>query len=408
MGRQLASFDGIAYTYNETGIRTSKTSNGATTRFYLNGTDIIEQTDGTTTLYFYYDSGNELIGFNYADNDYIYVKNQQGDITDITNSSGEVVASYTYDPWGKITSISGTNLEIANLNPFRYRSYYYDSDIQMYYLQSRYYDPEVCRFINCDDVNYIGITESEVSYNPFAYCENEPVNSNDIYGYASRYAIITNRNVDNIVKTSYKMYINSGLFKYKVQKYTLKNKDKTLYSYVPNFYWSYYYYNNKGNVKIYMDGNINLTKNSRNIGLFQIKTVKQWYAEIVLRHESKILKIRTRVIKQLQKKYPNLTDDIDTIFNTIDQIQSVPYIEYVSFGVSVYQLMIDLLKYSEKYRTKKEKYILNILGKIKNKNSLVLILLGSESYIYKTDYYQSGVYWVRSTGWKYNKTYYPY
>ena len=61
-------------------------------------------------------------------------------------------------------------------------SYTYN-ETELYYLQSRYYDPEVCRFINCDDVNYIGITESEISYNPFAYCENEPVNNKDSNGY---------------------------------------------------------------------------------------------------------------------------------------------------------------------------------------------------------------------------------
>ena len=150
--------------------------------FYLNGTDIIEQTDGTTTLHFYYDSNDEIIGFEYNSDNYYYVKNATGDVVGIADSDGNIVASYTYDPWGKITSISGSNLEIANLNPFRYRSYYYDSDIQMYYLQSRYYDPEVCRFINCDDVNYIGVTESEISYNPFAYCENESVAHRDSDG----------------------------------------------------------------------------------------------------------------------------------------------------------------------------------------------------------------------------------
>ena len=184
MGRQLDLFDGISYTYNEDGIRTSKTSNGVTTKYYLNGTNIIEQTDGTNTLHFYYDSSNELIGFNYAENDYFYVKNKQDDITDITDSNGEVVASYQYDHWGKILSVNGDET-IGNLNPFRYRGYYYDNDIQMYYLQSRYYDPEVGRFINCDDVNYIGLTESEVSYNPFAYCENDPVNTLDEDGNLS-------------------------------------------------------------------------------------------------------------------------------------------------------------------------------------------------------------------------------
>lgn len=108
--------------------------------------------------------------------------NYMGNRLTWTMGSGNLVASYTYDPWGKVLAITGSNVELGELNPFRYRSYYYDGDIEMYYLQSRYYDPEVGRFINCDDVNYIGITGSEVSYNPFAYCENNPVNKIDKTG----------------------------------------------------------------------------------------------------------------------------------------------------------------------------------------------------------------------------------
>ena len=182
MGRQLASYDNIAYSYNEIGIRTSKTVGENTTEFYLNGTNIIYQTDGTSDIYFFYDRNNELVGFKYSGNNYFYVKNQMGDITDIADENGNIVASYSYDPWGSVLSVTGSDTAIGNLNPFRYRSYYYDSDIQMYYLQSRYYDPGVGRFINCDDVNYIGLTESEISYNPFAYCKNNPINSSDISG----------------------------------------------------------------------------------------------------------------------------------------------------------------------------------------------------------------------------------
>ena len=188
MGRQLASFGNVSYTYNEDGIRTSKTSNGVTTKFLLDGYNVIEQTDGTTTLHFFYDSNGEVIGFRYNGNDYFYVKNAMSDIIAITDSNKNIVAEYRYDPWGKV--LNEDNLTaIGNLNPFRYRSYYYDSDIKMYYLQSRYYDADVGRFINCDDVNYIGVTESEVSYNPFAYCENNSVCGQDPEGnYSSKLA----------------------------------------------------------------------------------------------------------------------------------------------------------------------------------------------------------------------------
>ncbi|MBO5462641.1 MAG: RHS repeat-associated core domain-containing protein [Clostridia bacterium] len=190
MGRQLASYDSNTYKYNEDGIRTSKTVNGVKTNYYLNGTDIIEQTDGTNTLHFYYDNTGEITGFTYNDNQYFYIKNAQDDIVAIADNSGNVISEYAYDPWGSVISVTGSNTEIGNLNPFRYRSYYYDSEINMYYLQSRYYDPEICRFINCDDVNYIGVNESEISYNPFAYCENDAVNNKDSSGYAISYKFV--------------------------------------------------------------------------------------------------------------------------------------------------------------------------------------------------------------------------
>ena len=104
------------------------------------------------------------------------------DIVGITDSDGNLITSYQYDPWGRVLSVTGSDTIIDNLNPFRYRSYYYDVETGFYYLQSRYYDPEVGRFINCDDVNYIGITGTFDSYNAFAYCENDPVNDSDPSG----------------------------------------------------------------------------------------------------------------------------------------------------------------------------------------------------------------------------------
>ena len=115
---------------------------------------------------------------------YYYVLNAQGDVVRIVNSRN-TVASYTYDPWGKIISSSGT---LADINPLRYRGYYYDSETGFYYLQSRYYDPEIGRFINADSYASTDAT-GLLSTNMFAYCENDPVNRSDPSGEA--FSLIT-------------------------------------------------------------------------------------------------------------------------------------------------------------------------------------------------------------------------
>ena len=109
---------------------------------------------------------------------YYYVLNAQGDVVRIVDSSRNTVASYTYDPWGKIISSSGA---LADINPLRYRGYYYDSETGFYYLQSRYYDPEIGRFINADSYASTDAT-GLLSTNMFAYCENDPVNKSDPSG----------------------------------------------------------------------------------------------------------------------------------------------------------------------------------------------------------------------------------
>ena len=106
-----------------------------------------------------------------------------------------LVATYTYDPWGAPTgiydangsTISQTAYHVAAYNPFRYRGYRYDGDTRLYYLQSRYYDPTVGRFINADDTDYLGANKISLSYNLFTYCENEPILKIDCEGYAPVY-----------------------------------------------------------------------------------------------------------------------------------------------------------------------------------------------------------------------------
>ena len=131
------------------------------------------------------DENNQPLAMKYNGTLYYYVLNAQGDVVRIVNSSRSVVASYTYDPWGKIISSSGT---LADINPLRYRGYYYDSETGFYYLQSRYYDPEIGRFINADSYASTDAT-GLLSTNMFAYCENDPVNRSDPSGEA--FSLIT-------------------------------------------------------------------------------------------------------------------------------------------------------------------------------------------------------------------------
>ena len=102
-----------------------------------------------------------------------------------------LIARYTYDAWGNLLSVTNSNgapitstSSIAIRNPFRYRGYHYDTDTGFYYLQSRYYDPAVGRFINADAFASTG--QGLLGYNMFVYCGNNPVNRADPWGYAPR------------------------------------------------------------------------------------------------------------------------------------------------------------------------------------------------------------------------------
>ena len=113
----------------------------------------------------------------------------QGDIIAILSYGGGLVAEYEYDSWGNCTNLFDTN-DIADINPLRYRGYYYDTDTGLYYLQSRYYDSNIGRFINADEAEFLGMNGGVVSNNLFAYCNNNPVNNVDPTGHVSLGAII--------------------------------------------------------------------------------------------------------------------------------------------------------------------------------------------------------------------------
>lgn len=209
-GRQLASYyDGeyknITFGYNDTGSRIFKEitddDTGEVTRheYTLNGTQIVKETvyvDGVEsyTLIYLYDESEAPVGIRYRArsfasgvfNDYLFEKNLQGDIVAIYNQSGSKIATYNYDAWGKTTvslvsSASTTDRLVANTyNPFRYRGYYYDTDLGMYYLGSRYYNQNWGRFLNADTSSVLSASPmSFTDKNLFAYCDNNPVARTD-------------------------------------------------------------------------------------------------------------------------------------------------------------------------------------------------------------------------------------
>ena len=182
-GRQLKSYDTNAYKYNKDGIRISKTVNGVEHKYVLEGTNIVKETWGSNTLIPLYDLDGTVCGINYNGTAYYFYRNLQGDVVAITNDTGVTVAKYTYDAWGKCTITSDTSgANIATINPFRYRSYYYDTEIGLYYLQSRYYNPEIGRFINADDLLYLNPNDKTKGSNLYAYCLNDVVNKFDPNG----------------------------------------------------------------------------------------------------------------------------------------------------------------------------------------------------------------------------------
>jgi len=184
-GRNLESIvDGnnkYSYTYDENSIRTSKTVNGKTTYYNTKDGVILSQTDGTDTIYFQYDNNGSPLGFVWNGTQYFYMTNQMGDVISITDANGTIVGNYEYDAWGAVTL---SDSDIANINPIRYRGYYFDYETGYYYLLSRYYDSSICRFINSDlQIFALYNIEEPFGSNLYSYCVNNPLNYLDKTGY---------------------------------------------------------------------------------------------------------------------------------------------------------------------------------------------------------------------------------
>ncbi|MEL7568269.1 MAG: RHS repeat-associated core domain-containing protein, partial [Dehalobacterium sp.] len=166
------------YKYNHDGLRKSKTVNGVTTTYNWDASgNLVRETTPSGTNYYYYDPSGNLAGLRKNNVTYIVHNNLRGDIVSITDTSGNIVAQYHFDPWGKQISYSGTLTQ-----PFRYASYYYDEETGLYYLKSRYYSPVMGRFLTRDSIEYIE-HENPQTLNLYSYCGNDPVNNTDSTGH---------------------------------------------------------------------------------------------------------------------------------------------------------------------------------------------------------------------------------
>ena len=192
-GRQLATMSNGSttwtYTYDANGMRIGR-SNGTKTYSYLYTNGLLSRMIlGDDTLCFAYDAVGAPLTVNYNGTTFYYVTNLQGDVIAILDRTGYPVVQYTYNAWGELLSATGPMLSsLGALNPLLYRGYVYDRETGLYYLQSRYYNPEIGRFISAD--TYVSTGQGILGNNMFAYCNNNPIMFADPTGECLLTAII--------------------------------------------------------------------------------------------------------------------------------------------------------------------------------------------------------------------------
>ena len=242
-GKQLESFtpktegsgrvNPYTYAYDESGIRTRKVVGNTTYEYYYCGEllmgikQTVTDTNGSTTTTkqrFSYDVNGNVLALNYDGTYYYYIRNAQNDVVGLVDKNGNTVVSYTYDSWGKPLATTGSLANTLGADqPFRYRGYIYDNETGWYYLKSRYYNPEVGRFISPDV--YLSTGQGVLGHNAYAYCLNNYVNMIDSEGFDPKDLF---ESIDEAAHDA-AIYINSGSIseniEYSVAIYEVKKKE---------------------------------------------------------------------------------------------------------------------------------------------------------------------------------------
>ena len=176
----------VDYTYNSNGLIIKKVlgywyaddrdSEEYTTKYYYDGEKLITEIGPRNRLDFLYDENGILYGLiKDSSRKYFYIRDFMSNILGLVDDSGNIVVKYKYDAYGNRISITDTSgCDLGNINPFRYKGYYYDDDVEMYYCKSRFYVPSWHRWLNSDSINYLE-PKNITSLNLFTYCNNNPV-----------------------------------------------------------------------------------------------------------------------------------------------------------------------------------------------------------------------------------------